>query len=293
MIAPDTALVACRFAFFGAAMFLWGSNACLAFVMPDPLARKIATKLRIPFLVAVLTLVVATVLLLPFDAASIGDGWPSSFDRDTLLAVLFETDTGRAWMAQAAAAVVLSVAAVPHGRMKRGRMAIAAGLALATLPISGHAAMSAGALGIFHRANDMIHVLAAGAWIGALVPVLLVLSELRRTDLYDEAMQALARFSAAGHVAVAATIGTGLVNTWLVLGTLPLDWSAPYQLLLSLKIGLVATMVALALTNRYIFVPRSPRALPAFVASTVAEIVLAAAILFLVAWFGILDPSGG
>jgi putative copper resistance protein D len=102
------------------------------------------------------------------------------------------------------------------------------------------------------------------------------------------------RFSTSGHVAVALVIATGLIDTLLVVGKLPLDWSLPYQLLLAAKMALVAVMVGLAVVNRYVFVPRLARnrdgATAAILRATMAEIAIGTAVLALVAWFGTLDP---
>jgi putative copper resistance protein D len=172
--------------------------------------------------------------------------------------------------------------------------ASASALVLASLAVTGHAAMNAGWLGIVHQANDVVHLLAGGAWIGALLPVLLILRHLKDPQRGRQARTALIRFSTAGHVAVALVILSGVANMLLILGGLPTDWTFIYQRLLAIKIGLVAAMAAIALVNRYVFVPRmsrsagSPRALAC---GTVAEIVLALAVVGLVACFGMLEPT--
>lgn len=72
-------------------------------------------------------------------------------------------------------------------------------------------------------------------------------------------MIALRRFSMAGHLAVALVIATGAANTALILGKLPVNQTSPYQLLLAAKIILVFAMSAIALINRYVFVPQLVR----------------------------------
>ena len=46
---------------------------------------------------------------------------------------------------------------------------------------------------------------------------------------------------------VALAVCSGVINTSLILGRLPLDWSQPYQLLLSAKICLVGAMVGISM----------------------------------------------
>lgn len=79
----------------------------------------------------------------------------------------------------------------------------------------------------------------------------------------------------------------------MIVGGLPIDWSAPYQQLLCLKIAGVGVMLALALANRYIAVPRLSRQETAIIwlrAGTIAEIVIATVVIALVAVFGMLEP---
>jgi putative copper export protein len=114
---------------------------------------------------------------------------------------------------------------------------------------------------IAQRANDVLHVLAGGAWLGALLPLIPILRLLDEPDCHADALLSLRRFSTAGHIAVALVLTSGVINTALILQRLPTDWSSPYQALLALKIILIAGMTGLAIVNRYIFVPRMrPRA---------------------------------
>ena len=295
MIDPDVALIVCRFLFDAAAIFLWGTSFFLGVVIPAHLAQEIDNRLQTHQRIALMVVIAMTVVLLPLRAATIGDGWNDAVDPTTLEAVLFETNVGQAWMAQAVAAALLCGTALISISRRQIAMAIAAALLLATLAMTGHAAMNSGWSGMLHRCNDIAHLLSAGAWLGALVPVLTILPMLANADLGIAAQQALTRFSLIGHFAVAITIGTGLANTYLVVGGPPLDRSIPYQALLTLKIMLVGAMIVLALINRYVFVPRlsseRPRALSALVRGTIAEIIVGIAVIVLVAWFGTLDPQ--
>ena len=213
----------------------------------------------------------------------------------TIRAVLFETGVGRVWQAQAGAALLLAASLAMPRRLRAKATAATSGLLLAMLALTGHAAMHEGLLGLGHRANDALHVLAGGAWLGALLPVLLVLGGLDDPRRQRDAGIALRRFSAAGHAAVALVVATGAVNTMLVLGRLPADWSSPYQALLAIKIALVLTMAMLALINRYVLVPRLSRGRDAAVrglrSATLAEIGLGVAVIGCVAVFGLLEPA--
>jgi putative copper resistance protein D len=115
--------------------------------------------------------------------------------------------------------------------------------------------MHEGTLGALHRANHAIHLLAAGYWFGSLAPLLVCLRYLQPPQWRSDAITTLIRFSRWGHLAVAAVIVTGIVNSLIILGGWPLNLSSPYQRLLLIKTALVALMVMVALANRYAIVP--------------------------------------
>jgi putative copper resistance protein D len=147
---------------------------------------------------------------------------------------------------------------------------------------------------IAHRTNDVVHLLSAGAWLGALIPFLIVLKMVGAAEFHPHGQLALRRFSSAGHVAVALVLATGVINAGLTLGRWPTEWSSPYQLLLGLKIAAVCMMAGFAIINRYIFVPaiadRPDAAILAIRVGSLVEILLGFAAVGLVAVFGMLDP---
>lgn len=275
-------------------MLLWGTSAYLCLMVPKVLADRIWHMFAGASIVTALIAGLTAFMSLPLAAASIGNGWSDAIDAGTLHAVLFETTVGQAWLAQAAAALILLLALPLPGRWRHHGIALGSGLGLAALVLTGHASMHEGWLKTAHRANDMLHVLAGGGWLGALLPLIPILRLLRLPDYRAEALLALRRFSTAGHIAVAVVIVSGIVNTMLVLKHLPMDWSSPYQALLGLKIALVAGMGLLAIVNRYVLVPRighdQERALNTIRLGSIAEIVLGIAVIALVAVFGMLEP---
>lgn len=292
---PEAALALCRVFHDLATMVAWGATAFLATLVPATVAAHAGRHVHAVIVIAILVAVGTTAAALPIEAAFVGDGWVDAIDSATVRAVLLETSVGRAWQVQAVAAVLLALCPALPRRVKTGATAAASGLLLSSLALTGHAAMHAGWLGVAHRLNHALHVLAAGAWLGALVPFPPLLRALDDPALRREAVTALRRFSVAGHGAVAAVIATGSVNTGLVLGRWPTDWSSPYQALLSLKIAMVAIMVALALVNRYVLVPRLPldpaHAAHALRRNALAAIGLGAAAVTCVGVFGLIEPG--
>src|SRR5690349_1996804 len=231
------ALALCRAATFDAALFLFGAFAYLAVLVPKPLSGEVAAALGPARIAASVALLLATAALLPVTAASAGDGWQDALSWSVTHDLLLETDAGTAWMLRAVAALLLL--AVTLAPSPPGRTALAAAVLLATLPLAGHAAMQNGALGALHGLTDALHLAAAGAWLGSLVPLLLILVRLDRPGRLDAARAALKNFSRAGAAAVAIILATGALNTLLTLGRLPLDLASSYQRLLAAKIALV------------------------------------------------------
>src|SRR3546814_3640414 len=68
---------------------------------------------------------------------------------------------------------------------------------------------------------DIVHLLAAGAWIAAILALGTLLLRAHRSMVRDDAEhlhRALARFATVGTLAVALLVVTGLVNSWLLVG---------------------------------------------------------------------------
>jgi putative copper resistance protein D len=65
----------------------------------------------------------------------------------------------------------------------------------------------------------------------------------------------LLRFSGMGYVAVATLIGSGLVNSWFLVGSISSLLKAPYGQILLGKLALFVAMLALAAANRFWLVP--------------------------------------
>ena len=146
---------------------------------------------------------------------------------------------------------------------------------LASLGLVGHAAMQTGAEGALHRANHAVHLMAAGAWIGGLVPFAMCLRAYERDDLRKDAVRAMAGFSFWGQLIVAAIVFTGVVNIALTSHRPPLPPTTPYRALLVAKLVIVAIMILLALFNRFVLAPQlktSTYALTALRATSAAEV---------------------
>jgi putative copper resistance protein D len=176
-------------------------------------------------------------------------------------------------------------------------------VASASFAWMGHGAATAGAPGLLHLAADILHMLAAGVWIGALAVFVLLLRPRPDDVELDRVLhRALHGFSGVGAALVATLVASGMINSWFLVGPSRLDglWTTPYGGLLSIKLALFAVMLALAAANRFRLTPdlgaalegggsRAP-ALAALRRSLALETTLSLAVLGLVAWLGTLAP---
>ncbi|MEO6918585.1 MAG: copper homeostasis membrane protein CopD [Collimonas sp.] len=290
----DAVVAGNRFLHYLALMLLFGSSVFLwRLAVPGlrlTIDRRLDSALRTAAALAVLT----TLAGLPLQAAEIVGNWQAAVDIHLLQKVL-RIDIGQTWALRMLLALLLMTLALVRRPGRPGSVAIGSGLLLASLALTGHAAMDQGLRDFLHAANHVAHLLCGGAWLGSLLPFLLCLRLLADPLARGDAAVTLRRFSNAGHFAVAGVLLSGVANALLVLGRWPTDWSSPYQLLLSLKILLTVAMVAMAVVNRYVFVPRmrndSPSAIAAIRRYTLMEIGLGVAVLALVAVFGMLEPG--
>ena len=196
-------------------------------------------------------------------AADISERAPSeAFFGGIVWTVLLHTTFGHDWLARLVLAALLAAALgwISPKHLDLRRWAIAALLAsafAAALVHSGHAAATGGWLGTFHRAADGLHLIAASAWLGGLLPLALLLTAARREQIsLALAREATLRFSTLGLISVGVLIATGRVNGWILTGSVPALIGTDYGRLLLAKVALFLAMVAIAAINRLRLTPR-------------------------------------
>jgi putative copper resistance protein D len=278
-------------------MVLFGSGFFTSAFAPDALGDFIAQRLRFCTGLAVVLALVAATASLPLGVVAMAGGWREAMHPGIASTILWETTSGRTIPVRLGLTILLAGFFVASSRPALGLLTLS-GLLLASFAFSGHAVMDEGTRDLIHRSNDndIVHLIAGAVWLGSLVALLPCLSALRQPALRKESGLALRRFSIAGHGAVALVLATGIANALLVAGS-PAGWlsPSPYHVLLLIKMTLVATMVGLAITNRYVWVPRlksrGEAAVRAITRRTIVELLLGAAVLALVALFGLLDPG--
>jgi len=219
-------------------------------------------------LAAAIAALLSGVLWFVFVVANMSGTLADVGDREVLWTVLNETTFGRVWTAGTLLAVlVLGVISTRFdstaGPQPDWILPFLTGALLASLAGVGHSQIEEGVAGAIHVTSDAAHLLAAGAWLGGLLPLGFILvhygreiETARATDL-DEI---LLRFSGIGYVAVATLMGSGLLNGWFLIGNVAGLFATPYGQLLSVKLVLFAGMLALAVSNRFWIVPSLTRA---------------------------------
>jgi putative copper resistance protein D len=289
-----TALALCRFAHFLAAMLAFGMSTYLWAYAPERLKLALSPAARQVALVASLVAFITAIAWLALESAAMADDWSAVLDPEAIAAVLTDTAFGHAWSLHLALATVLVAVLVFDPRPRWAATSLVSAALLASLSLVGHAAMQGGAGGALHRVNHAVHLMAAGAWTGGLVPFAICLRAYGRDDLRRDAVQAMAGFSFWGQLIVAAIVLTGVVNIALTSHHPPLPPNTPYRALLVAKLAFVAIMISFALFNRFVLAPRlktSANALTTLRATSLAEIALGCVVVALVSVFALLDPA--
>jgi putative copper resistance protein D len=232
-----------------------------AYAVAEP--KELSRRRHAVLLAAVVGAVVSGLLWFVFAVANMGGTLADVTDTEIVRTVLSETNFGAVWMARMLLVVVIvGVTAVGSFWMAiTSRDLVTAFLAavlLASLAGTGHAQIEEGWINVVHVASDAAHLLAAGAWLGGLVPLGFILLDysMRNVEPIVDVDRILLRFSSMGYVAVATLIASGLVNSWFMIGSVFALLKTPYGQILLGKLALFAAMLALAAANRFWLVPR-------------------------------------
>ena len=229
----------------------------------------IAAAVRARFaLLAWISLVVALLSAVPWlvIVAEAMSGLPlgALYAQGVLGTVLRETDFGNDWLLRVAIGCALgglfvhffAVKGAASQALQAATVILAAAYA-GSLAWSGHAIGAQGVEGGLHPVADVLHLIAAAAWIGGLTPLALLLTAAGADSAgLAAARTATLRFSALGIVSVATLVVSGLVNSWYLVGSIPALTTTDYGRLLLIKLALFSAMVAIAAINRSRLTPR-------------------------------------
>lgn len=306
-MAAELSLISARFAVyatvlaaFGIAFFhTQGRPGASTDVGAPPLPRKVLVALA----VLAIASSIAQILAMAASMTGVGIG---EVDPQTVTDLIGGTAVGYAWLARVVALILLGFAATGMPRAPRTMLvitSISSGVAATTLAWTGHGAMDDGGIGWVHLCVDILHLLAAAAWLGAIVSLFLLVrpGTANRAEQVAFAHDALRRFGLTGTMLVGVIVATGIANMWLLVG-----WSRllslgedDYGRLLIAKLALFVAMLGLAAANRFRLTPALAQSIATYKAvaplaalrrSLAAETLCAIVIFALIAWLGTLSP---
>jgi putative copper resistance protein D len=136
---------------------------------------------------------------------------------------------------------------------------LASGL-LVTQAWTGHAAAAEGTIYLLQVTVHMLHLMAAGVWMGSLPLLVVFLTWARRADRGSAASLAAEvtrRFSTLGLCSVLLLVVTGVASAWALVGDMAALLGTPYGQLLLGKVGLLLFLCGPAAANLYVESPVS------------------------------------
>jgi len=259
---------------------------------------------------SVLVLVLSGALLL-YAVAIDMSGTPAAEMTPTIFGtVLFETHFGSLFQLRLGLLVLLILLwATTHARLGQLRprpslpelalLALASAL-LISLTWVGHAAAGFGSSLPWRIITDALHLFASALWPTGLLPFALFLAWARQTPLAPRELilKVIGRFSALSLSAVLLLIGTGLVNSFFLVGRFSALLTTPYGRLLSLKLFFFLLILLLASWNRLRLLPalekkgslQEKSLLGTLQTFVLLELALACLLLIVVAVMGITAP---
>jgi copper resistance protein D len=314
----DDALVYARGVHFAATLSVAGAVFFAIFVA-EPAFRVAGNHTRLPeilrprlqwiaWVALALSIISGAAWLVAVAQSMSGSTLAGVFSPDVLGTVLLQTGFGRDWICRFALACLLAtiLSSALSARKDTGvsikvaAVVLAAGFA-GSLAWAGHAAGGEGIEGVVHPAADFIHLVAAAAWVGTLLPLALLFAAAGR-DAASVAITRIAtvRFSNFGVAGVGTLLVTGSINTWYLAGSVAALTETDYGRLLLSKVALFLAMVAIAAVNRLSLTPRlvhDPNAAATAAAlhqlrrNTVIEVIIGAVIIAIVANLGTNPPG--
>ena len=151
--------------------------------------------------------------------------------------------------------LALLLLALPLLGARGWRLAVAlllTGTALAMQGGVAHAGATAGVNRATLLALEALHLLAAGAWIGGLLPLFLLVGSLPPPVVATVCES----FTPVGLSAVLTIAGTALVQAWQWIGSLAGLFGTDYGRIALLKLGGVLLLLILACVNRFVLTER-------------------------------------
>jgi putative copper resistance protein D len=303
----EAGLIAFRFLHYVAVLSLFGASLFPLYAHRGALRSRTLIEaaqfawLRRVLLLSVLVAIVSLLGWFAFTAGAMAGSLAGIADPKVLLSVIQATDFGPLWIGRLVVEAIIVMLLLRWPSLTSLWLTpIAAMLLLASLAGTGHARVAEGWAGVLHVTADATHLMAAGVWIGGLLPLSFVILSVNGAadDKGDIAIgEVLIRFSGVGYVAVATLVASGLINTWFLVGSLGALISSTYGWLLLTKISAFLIMAMLAAANRFWVTPNlatrdsaSGGWLRRLRRHVVAEQALGLLVLAVVSFLGTMEP---
>jgi len=232
-----------------------------------------------------------------------GLSFVNSFSAGTWKTVLLETVFGHVWqfrLGVIAAALVLAVSALAGNGGPR-RPAILALWLLSVVLLVSLAWISQAAAALVQPIGligDALHLCAAGAWIGGLVPLVICLMHAPVSSATDKIIPlVLGRFSTLSLCCVSVLIASGICNSWLLVGSIHALFTTLYGWLLLFKLALFGMLIGFGARNKLAIKATASTAqthsvfLQQLRRNVIIEICLGAAMLVIVGCLGMTPPA--
>jgi putative copper export protein/mono/diheme cytochrome c family protein len=240
-----------------AAMAIFGTALLRAVAAPAALARSPAAVSRSLdrrlIRLAWMSYAVAAIaggLWLLMESADLAPDMSAPSVLSTIPIVLWQTHFGLLLTSRLAILLVAYLMFM-KGRGASPAAAALAGVALALQAGLGHGISMAGATGVFLTSTEAFHLLSAGAWLGGLPGLFILVGTLPP----DFAGIAVRRFSHLALACVIVLVVTILIQGWFLIGGLPGLIGTAYGRAALLKSSLLIALLGLAALNRFRFAP--------------------------------------
>lgn len=253
----EAGLIATRFLHYSAVLALFGMSLFAVYAYPCSEPVTVLRWRRRALIFASLLALISGLIWFACVVASLSGDIGGIADGEVVWSVVSDTNFGKLWVLRTTLMlllVALTLLTLAFDKLSTDVSgALLAGLLLASLAGQGHTQLGEGLAHAIHVSADAAHLLAAGAWLGGLLPlgVLLLVSRRENDDQVDGVLK---RFSGMGYIAVATLVGSGLLNTWFLVGSAANAFT-PYGIALVSKVILFGGMLCLAIANRFWLLP--------------------------------------
>lgn len=267
MSALDIAVAALRGLNSVALVSTFGTLLFVAVIADHPALRRLAR-------ISAAGAVVLGIAWLVVDSAVIADADGVSETMAAVPIVAWQTQYGRWFLCRCVLLIVVAV--LPARRRALLFLTLVlAGVALAIQPMLGHAGAIGGSVGGELIASEVLHLLAAGAWLGGLLPLFIAVSVLP----LRAAAAACRSFTPIGLSAVLLLAGTAIVQVIELMGGLPGLFGTTYGHVALVKLALFIVLLTLAALNRLVLTERVAHGTTAIRISIIFEMLLGIAVI--------------